>query len=247
MVTVAALATLAIGELVFWGSERRRAALHGRVFQRWSRALCRLFGVSVRVVGEPPRPPFFLVSNHVSYVDIIALGAAVPCVFVAKGEIDRWPFFGRMCRSVDTIFIDRQSKRDLPRALAALRRAIDRGKGVVVFAEGTSGPGDEVLPFRSSFLELPIQLELPVHYAALSYDTGPQGPPARLSVCWWGEMPFSPHVREFLKLDRVEATVAFGPAPHRENDRKLLAERLEEAVADLLARTRASHERPPGE
>ena len=104
----------------------RRLAVRGqgRAYQFWSRTLCRVFGVRIEVLGTPPVAPFLLVSNHLSYVDILALGTTLPCVFVAKAEIDGWPIFGAICRSVNTIFIDRRMKRKLPEILSRIEAAV---------------------------------------------------------------------------------------------------------------------------
>lgn len=210
---------------------RLRARQQGRAFRFWCRSLCRIFGVRVRASGVAPRPPFFLVANHLSYADILVLGTELPCIFVAKAEIDRWPLFGALCRSVNTIFIDRQAKRELPKVLGRIETTLSSGQGVVIFPEGTSSAGHRVLPFRSSLLDLPARLGYAVHWAAVSYRVPPGATPAHLSVGWWGEMPLAPHLREFLSLPWIEATVAFGEEPLAGDDRKQLAEALHREVA----------------
>jgi 1-acyl-sn-glycerol-3-phosphate acyltransferase len=207
-----------------WPKARSRG--QGLAFRIWSRSLCRLFGVRVAVEGPPPAPPFVLVSNHTSYLDILALGTELPCVFVAKAEIDGWPLFGALCRSVNTIFIDRKSKRRLPEVIARIEEKLEAHQGVVIFPEGTSGPGHAVLPFRSSLLDLPARIGRPVHWAALTYRAPEEGPPTHLAVTWWGEMPLGPHLWGLLRLPRIEARLRFGAAPVAAEDRKVLAETL---------------------
>jgi len=209
-----------------------RVRQQGRAFRLWCRTLCRLFGVRVMTTGRPPRPPFFLVSNHLSYIDILVLGTELPCVFVAKAEIDAWPLFGALCRSVNTIFIDRRAKRELPHVLRTIETTLAAGQGVVIFPEGTSWAGDRVLPFRSSLLDLPARLGYAVHHATLSYRVPEGAAPAHLAVTWWGDMPLRPHLREFLRLPWVEAELRFGAEPIADDDRKRLTERLREAVAE---------------
>jgi len=210
---------------------RTRVRFQGRAFRFWCRGLCRTFGIRVAVEGRAPRLPFFLVSNHVSYLDILVLGTELPCIFVAKAEIDRWPLFGALCRSVNTIFIDRKAKRELHRILGEIETTLAAGQGVVIFPEGTSGPGDRVMPFRSPLLDLPARLGRPVAWAALSYAVPEGAPPAHLSVAWWGEMPLLPHLRALLRLSRVEARLVLGERTFEESDRKVLAQRLHEAIA----------------
>ncbi len=212
----------------------RRFAVRGQgwAYQVWSRALCALLGVHVTIRGKVPEPPFFLVSNHLSYVDIFVLGTALPCVFVAKAEIDGWPIFGAMCRSVNTIFIDRRAKRKLPQILARIDEALAAGQGVVIFPEGTSGAGDCVMPFRSPLLEFAMSFAGGVHHATISYRTPEGEAPTHLAVAWWGEMPLGAHLQEFLWLSRVEASIHFGEGPKSGEDRKRLAAELHAEVAE---------------
>jgi 1-acyl-sn-glycerol-3-phosphate acyltransferase len=209
---------------------RARTRGQGLAFRLWSRGLCRAFGVHVRAAGTPPAPPFVLVSNHVSYLDILVLGTRLPCVFVAKAEIDGWPLFGAICRAVNTIFIDRKAKRELHRVLGRIEETLAAHQGVVIFPEGTSGAGHEVLPFRSPLLELPARLGRPVHWAAISYRVPEGSPPVHLAVTWWGDMPLGQHLWQFLKLRSVEALVTFGGEPIAAADRKHLAEQLWGAI-----------------
>ena len=204
--------------------------MRGRRFREWlfraaSHALLALLRVEVRVAGPLPDPPFLLVSNHLSYVDVIVLASFLPARFVAKAEVRRWPLLGPICRGFGTIFIDRSDRRDIPRVLAEIERAFDRGEGVILFPEGTSSAGESVLPFRSPLLALPARRGLPVHAAALRYD-----PPA---VCWWGEAMFVPHLLGLFRLERIEVTLDFAPEPVMDGDRKRLAERLHEIVTTL--------------
>ena len=104
------------------------------------------------------------------------------------------------------------------------------GVGVVIFPEGTSTRGEKVLPFRPSLLETAARSGREVCYAALGYRTPPISPPPHLSVCWWGDMMFTPHVWGLLGLRNFRGTIRFGEKPIAETDRKVLAKRLREAV-----------------
>ncbi len=214
----------------------RRFAVRGQgwAYQVWSKALCRIFGVRVTVHGPAPAPPFFLVSNHLSYIDIFVLGTQLPCVFVAKAEIDGWPIFGAICRSVNTIFIDRKSKRKLPQILARIEESLGAGQGVVIFPEGTSGAGDRVMPFRSPLLEFAMSFPGGVHHATINYRAPEGEAPTHLAVAWWGEMPLGAHLREFLWLPHVEASLHFGEGPKSADDRKQLTAELHAAVSELF-------------
>lgn len=195
------------------------------VFRAWGRVVCPILGVRLEVHGEPPPRPFFLVCNHLSYLDIPLLASRLGARFVSKADVADWPVVGRLARSMGTIFVERERKRRLLGVNDELERALAEGEGVVLFPEGTSTRGDEVRRFRPSLLEPAARGAHPVHCASLSYGTGPGDPPASLAVCWWGGMEFVPHVCALLRLSRIEARIDFAPETVRDPDRKLLAEK----------------------
>lgn len=219
-----------VGRLVGWRSPRLRIGVQSFCFRNWSRAILRLLGGRVEVHGIAPEPPFLLVANHLGYLDILVLAAHLDAVFVAKAELASWPIVGRLCRGVGTIFVDRNARRDLPRVMAAIDRALAEGRGVVLFPEGTSTPGFEVAPFRPPLLEVAARAARPVSYAALSYRTGSAGPPAHLAISWWGDMDFGGHAWRLLRLEGLEARLQFGSETIQDADRKRLAERLRNSV-----------------
>ena len=204
-------------------------------FSNWARRVARVLGLRINARNIQPNAPFLLVSNHLSYVDIIVLESLADCAFVAKSEVAGWPVAGLICRTMDTIFIDRKMKRDIPRALAKIEKALTRGMGIVLFAEATSTNGTSVAPFKSSLLEFAASKRVPVHYATISYATPATATPAQESVCWWGDMTFSGHRFRLLRLRSFEADVVYGPEPIVAEDRHVLAARLWSAVSSQLA------------
>ena len=228
-VTLFAHGTIVFASLLQPLAPRLRRRLRNAAFRRWGRQMCRILGARVAVEGRPPTGRFILVANHVSYVDIMVLATAVDGTFVAKADLRGWPLLGWIFRTADTIFIDRARKKDLLRVLEQVETCLDRDLGVMIFPEGTSGKGDEILRFKPSLLELAASEEVPVHYAVLRY----QVPPAWLThqtVCWWGDAPFLPHFFKLLDLPRFDASLRFGSEPIRAADRKALAERLRAAM-----------------
>lgn len=209
-----------------------RTRLRNRVFRTWSRGFGRIVGMRVALRGTPPIGSFFLVTNHVSYMDIPLLAMFVDAAFVAKVDLRGWPFLGHAFHTAETIFIDRGRKRDVVRVMREIEAAHTRGLGVVVFPEGTSGNGEEILPFKPSLLESAAVRDLPVCWACITYRSPPGWPRARDTICWWGDTPFLPHFLEFVRLPWFEAVLEFGQETFHDPDRKLLAERLRTAMLE---------------
>jgi len=199
-----------------------------------TRTILRLMNVRVEVVGSAPRPPFLLVSNHLSYFDIVVLSSLLDTIFVAKSEVRSWPVLGFLVRHLDTVFVDRNLGRDLPRAVVRIEAALEAGEGVLIFPEGTSTSGASVAPFRPSLLEPAARGRLAVSAAALSYSTSADQPLAHVSICWWGDMAFTDHFFRMLALPGFSVRVAFGEGTVCDSDRKRLAQRLHSRVLELF-------------
>lgn len=227
----AAFAALAISPLNLV-APAFRLRIRNRVLKAWGRSFCATLGIEVTATGTPPRGDFILVANHVSYVDIPVLASEVQAAFVAKTELAGWPLLGKAFQIGDTIFIDRARKRDLLRVMERVHKCLERGLGVAIFPEGTSGRGDRILPLKASLLELAVRQQEPVHYATLSYKTHPGAPAADRLVCWWDDTPFLTHLLRLLAQPGFTATVAFGPRPIVGENRKQLAEGLQRAMQE---------------
>ena len=156
------------------GRGAARITLAGRdpveAVQETAARIARVMNVDLRILGTPPNRGL-VVSNHLGYLDIVVLAATAPSVFVAKSEIRRWPVFGWFARRSGCIFVDRESSASAGRSVRAIRAALNRGRRVILFPEGTSSGGAGVLPFRSSLLEPAVGQPLTI--AAVRYGLDP--------------------------------------------------------------------------
>lgn len=205
---------------------------------RWLRAACaealRVCDVRLTSIGVPPSNAV-IVPNHLGYLDVLALVALTPTVFVAKREIASWPVFGWFARAAGTCFIDRKNRADVVRVGDELTKALSAGVNLVVFLEGTSSDGRGVLPFKSSLLEPVARNGLSVAPAAIAFAV-PRGYSSANDVCWWGDMTLPPHLFRLVSIPRVGVRVAWGEAVAAAGDRKELAVSLRGKVVALHAR-----------
>jgi len=227
---------LLVGFLFRVVAPKRAVSWRQWAVQRWARGVARLIGMRHRRQGEPPSPPFFLATNHLSYLDIILLQCHVRGVFIAKSEMRSWPVLGLLARLTGTIWVNRAVRSDAVRALDSIGASIAQGDGVMLFPEGTTSAGSGLLPMKASLLEWAVQERFPVHYAAVGYrlEEERSGASARDTICWWGNVGFGRHAWGVLQLRRFEASVSFGAGPVRGENRSELLERLREGIAGLF-------------
>jgi 1-acyl-sn-glycerol-3-phosphate acyltransferase len=172
----------------------------------WQRLAWWLIGMRVEVVGEPAAAPLLIASNHTSWLDITVLGGLIkPLSFVAKSEVARWPVLGLLARLQRTIFIDRTRRMHTGAVTEEAGRRVAKGEVVVLFAEGTTGDGNRILPFRSALLgaaeNVTGEALATVQPVAISY-VGIQGVPVgrsdRPHIAWYGDMDFVAHFRRII-------------------------------------------------
>ncbi len=129
------------GLYAIWSAGRFLAAekrgWRKRMFSRRAAATAKIAKMKIETRGKVP-PPFFLVSNHLRYMDIAAFGAIVGCFFVAKSEVAGWFLIGRQAKNIGTVFVNRQNRRDILRAARKIFEKIENGENPVIFTEGTS-------------------------------------------------------------------------------------------------------------
>ena len=165
-----------------------------------------LVKVRVRVGGiKPKRIAALVVTNHVSWTDIPALGALFPASFVAKSEVGRWPIIRTFARLVNTIFVDRTDRKTIPATNAAILASIEAGEHVVLFPEATTH-ADGPQPFHSSHFAVVEDLQkLGGNYAiqpiAIRYSA-PHAP-------WIGDDALLPHVITLMKNPPVTCELIF--------------------------------------
>jgi 1-acyl-sn-glycerol-3-phosphate acyltransferase len=171
-----------------------------------------------------------IVSNHLSYLDILCYSSIAPCVFVSKSEVRQWPVFGRLATNGGTIYVNRKSKSDAHRVAQEMGAALSSGVRVVLFPEGTSSGGSEVLKFHAPLFEPAVQGGFAITPAALLYEMR-HGDPAR-DICYWGDMTFGTHFLKLLSKGDIIARITIGSSRLGLPDRKTVSAKLR---ADVVA------------
>lgn len=210
----------------------------------WHNRICRVFGLKVIVEGTPlhDRQTLF-VCNHVSYLDIPVIASVLKASFVAKKEVAGWPVFGTLARLQQTAFISR-SRGDAQKEKNALTNMLASGKSVILFPEGTSTDGRDVVPFKSSLFSMTLDgnrngmLIQPVTLIVDSVDgQSASDQAARDLYAWYGDMTMPPHLAGFTASKGAVIRLVFhapiDPAAYEE--RKILADDCWRIVQSGLA------------
>ncbi len=248
---LAAALVLVIGAPFRWIALRRDGRAGEGLPVLFHRIACAALAVRVRVHGRAASArPQLVVSNHISWLDICALGSMRPVEFLAKKEVGA----GRLARAALSLqgvaFVDRGRRRCIPAVNAEIARRLRVGAAVVLFAESTTGDANRLLPFRSSHFEAVRQtldagarrpgIVQPI-YIAYSRRAGlPLGRSERPLVAWYGDMTFFSHFWRLLRAGRIDCDIYCGaPIPFfPDSDRKDVARRTEGAVRALARQAR---------
>jgi lyso-ornithine lipid O-acyltransferase len=189
----------------------------GRLFPHYyHRFVRKLLGITVNVKGELPEAgQCLIVSNHVSWLDIVVLSTVAPLSFVAKREVASWPFFGWLAKLQRTVFVDRERRHSTKHSRSELEMRLAKGDRVVLFPEGTSNNGASILPFKSSFFAAATAPEITIVPITLVYKQLWRLPLARRNrsiFAWYADMELLPHLWGVLCAGPLTVDILIHPA-----------------------------------
>jgi 1-acyl-sn-glycerol-3-phosphate acyltransferase len=191
----------------------------------------RAMGLRVDVRGIPVPGHVLYVANHLSWLDILAIGSATGSAFVAKSDIDAWPVVGPIARIGGTIFVDRESRRAARGQADQIGEALQDGKPITLFPEGTTNDGTRMLPFRPALFAsvAPAPVGIAVQPVAIDYQD------AAADIAWCGDEPLAPNARRVMaRRGGLKVVLHFLPPLAPSTDRKLLAAQSTAAIEQAL-------------
>ncbi len=202
--------------------------------QRAYRRLAQILSLRISRHGACPPAPTLLVANHISWLDVIAIGACGPTTFIAKAEVHRWPVLGRMASHLDTLFLRREVQREAAHAVFQAASRLRQGHTLTLFPEGTTTRGDRVAPFRAALMHAAVIADVPLTPVALRYLDGAGGQD-RLAP-FVDDDSLLPHLWQLLGRERTHLEIAFLP-PIRATHRKQASGLAHQAIVDWLSET----------
>jgi 1-acyl-sn-glycerol-3-phosphate acyltransferase len=186
--------------------------------EAWAGALLDKLAIQLVVKGVPPAAgPMLLVSNHISWLDILVMHASKHCRFVSKADVKHWPILGALATGAGTLYIERESRRDAMRVVHHMCEALQNGDILAVFPESTTGNGVDLLPFHANLLQAPIVCNLPVQPVALKYLDPDSGQTSQ-AMSYVGDESLLESLWGTLKSKGVIARVTYGES-QMSNDR----------------------------
>lgn len=200
--------------------------------QRQARRMLAALDIRISVSGTIPDDGM-VVCNHLGYLDVLVIASQGPMVFVAKSDVRNWPLVGPLLGAAGTILAQRGKPLTAGKTGGQIRRALDHRRPVVLFPEGTSSDGANVLAFKPTLLQAALDGGSTITPAAISYhaETGD----AAKDICYWGNAVFPLHLARLASLKNVTARLHFGYGAVVPEDRKQAAKMLHCKVSELLS------------
>lgn len=206
-------------------------------------ALTRLIGIRlVRHGVRSAKPGTLTVANHITWADIIVLGAAVDVAFVAKAEVRGWGPVGWLATMAATIYVERERRGRAGAQANAVAERLKDGRPVILFPEGGNSDGRVILPFKSALFAAAEASGAPVQPVSIAYTrTGPMPVTRRALplIAWVGDVPLGQHALGFLRLRPVRCELRFHETVLAADfpDRKALAEHCRSVIAEGYRRS----------
>lgn len=223
----------------------RHEELISEAMRRHGRTMCSLFGIEIDLREKDGRKieqghvsaadasgkGRVFVLNHRSALDIMVTLAAVSGKHVSRGDIARWPIVGRVATRAGILFVEREDKRSAAAVIHQMIDCVEHGKGVTIFPEGTTFPGDEVHPFKPGAFAVARRTGCEIVPIGIAY--------AGAGVSF-GDESLVEHMRRVAGAPKTRVALTVGePFRAGKADTNALSKRAREEVQSLVGVSRA--------
>ena len=207
----------------------------------------RVFKISVHMRGQQNIPDgnYLLVSNHMGFIDILAISSKLPLLFVTSQEMRETPFLGLLTEMGGCIYVERRNRTGILGELKSIAEALKQGHSIVLYPEATSGDGEKVLPFKKTLIMAAAHAGVPILPAVINFTSINKGAfdlNSRDAVCWYGDITFIVSLWRALGLSELSIDVEVLPPQYftPEQDRGLVANQLHEMISARFQSARPS-------
>lgn len=200
----------------------RRPPAGAAVVRWWTARLLAILNVGVVIEGARLMQPTLFVANHISWLDIPLLRAAIDATFVSKQEVRAWPAIGRLAHQAGTVFFDRGERNAAVAAADRMTWTLARGESMLIFPEATTTRGDEVRRFHARLFQAAVRTSAPVQAVAIAYSDGVK---RHDQVPFVDDENFLSHLWRLAVSPRIEARLRFcAPLTAQHGERRMLAD-----------------------
>lgn len=204
------------------------------VFRMWRSTMRFILQIKVQHEGTVPAQAAVIMANHRSYLDVAMLDSSAAAVFVAKHSVRRWPIIGWGGDAMKTIWVNRDDADSRKHTREQIAERLQGGLSVVVFPEGTTSIGPELLPFKPGIFHAVAGSDIPIVPVAIEYKNQ--------NIAWVGQDTFIPHFLREFGAARTYVKVCYG-APRTDEDGEALRERIHQWISENCLRFRKDLDR----
>lgn len=191
----------------------------------WGKSILVVCGIKIDKNEIPGNPYFILMPNHRGYLDIFIIAALTPAAFVAKAELQRWPFLKTGARLTNAIFVSRSDLQSRIATMNKIKASVKKGIPVAVFPEGTSYKGPLTKPFKKGSFKIAADTGIPVIPMAIHFEDE--------NDAWVGDDTFAVHFFRQMGKPVTRATIRYGN-PLINSDYKVLLRETRDQIETML-------------
>lgn len=214
-----------------------------RLVGHWSHQLLRIFNIQLVVNGEAPNRDLagiMFVGNHISWLDIHVLNSIHTVRFIAKSEVKNWPVFGWLAKKANTLFINREDKKDTVRVIESTSKGLLKGDSFCFFPEGTTTDGTDLLRFKGSLMQASINSNADIWPFVISYPDHSGSPNKKMAFV--GKTTLLESIWQIICISCPQANITFLPkVSSKGHERRGLTILVRNEIASYINETYGHH------